>query len=175
MRHVLYHGDRDRMPLVLFLDCLAQMVDEKWQYSTKKEGGIKYGHIDCVGVLRFPMYWYYKESSYEKWKMNATHVEGIYNNAVYNKPHSGLEGKGRITENTPFTIGMALFKKEQNKWEHVAIYVGDYFDGYTNAVIEAVMCGDPLDSRISGYVVIRELSESETINGKFTHFGYLRG
>ena len=37
------------------------------------------------------------------------------------------------------------------------------------------ICGDLFDSRISGYVVIRELSESETINGKFTHFGYLRG
>ena len=47
---------------------------------------------------------------------------------------------------------------------HVAFYVGDYFDGYTNAVIEAV----------EGGVVIRSLEESEK-NGAFTHYGYLKG
>ena len=58
---------------------------------------------------------------------------------------------------------------------HVAIYVGDYFDGYTNAVIEAVQCGTDGDARVAGFVTIRELSESENIDGAFTHCGFLKG
>ena len=44
-------------------------------------------------------------------------------------------------------------------------YVGNWFNGYKYAVIEAV----------EGGVVIRELADSEAINGKFTHYGYLKG
>lgn len=47
----------------------------------------------------------------------------------------------------------------------VAYYVAGDFESYDNAVIESV----------EGGVVIRELSESERINGRFTHYGYLKG
>lgn len=60
---------------------------------------------------------------------------------------------------------MALFRNPLGDDGHVAFYVGDSFEGYANAVIESV----------EGGVVIRELSESERINGRFTHFGYLKG
>lgn len=77
--------------------------------------------------------------------------------------------KGAITENTEYTIGMALFlmkgPEKSLKGVHVAIYVGDYFEGHTNAVIESVASG----------VFIRSLDESERINGSFTHFGYFMG
>ena len=46
-----------------------------------------------------------------------------------------------------------------------AVYVGDYFPGFSNAVIEAV----------DGGVVIRELSLSEELNGPYTYFGYFKG
>ena len=48
---------------------------------------------------------------------------------------------------------------------HFAVYVGNYFPGYENAVIESVYGG----------VIIRELSESEAINDPFTHYGYMKG
>lgn len=176
LKHIKKNSTRNRMPISLFLDCIAQMVTEKWQYSTRDEGGISYGHTDCVGVYRQTMYWYYSDNAYKSLNMNKTNVEGQYGSSVYNKPYHGLPGKGKITGDTEFRIGMALFRQsDDKKWEHVAIYVGDYFDGYTNAVIEAVECGDPDNKNIAGYVVIRELEESEEKNGSFTHFGYYKG
>lgn len=64
---------------------------------------------------------------------------------------------------------MGLFRQGKNEkgiltMLHMAIYVGDYFPGYSNAVIEAVESG----------VVIRELEDSEK-NGAYTHCGYFKG
>lgn len=75
---------------------------------------------------------------------------------------------GKVSKKS-HSIGMALFlmkgPEKSLKGVHVAIYVGDYFEGYTNAVIESVASG----------VFIRSLDESERINGSFTHFGYFMG
>lgn len=48
----------------------------------------------------------------------------------------------------------------------MAIYIGNYFEGYENAIIESVESG----------VVIRTLSESERIHeAQYTYCGYFRG
>lgn len=99
------------------MDCLAQMVAEEWLYSPKSDSGITYGHTDCVGVFRHPIFGYYSEEAYKK----LTNIEG-----------------------------------------------------YSNAVIEAVMCGDENNPNIIGYVKIRELEESERLGGVFTHCGYFK-
>ena len=171
MIHVLQKGKNPRMPVCQFLAFIKQMSDEQWSYAPRSEEGIWYGHVDCVGVYRFTMNWYFHDDPYKELKMHFTNVEGLYRNGVYNKNHgAAIIGKGAITENTQYTIGMALFRIIKNgtngtqSFEHVAFYVGDYFDGYTNAVIEAV----------EGGVVIRSLEESEK-NGAFTHYGYLKG
>ena len=99
-------------------------------------------------------------------------VEGVYNNAVYAKTNAKINviKKGRIKDTTVLVPGMGLFRKGYNNKHkftmvHVAIYVGDYFPGFSNAVIEAV----------DGGVVIRELSLSEELNGPYTYFGYFKG
>ena len=86
---------------------------------------------------------------------------------MYNKTNNkkSVIGKGKINPSTKYTIGMALFRNPESDDGHVAYYVGNWFEGHDNAVIEAV----------EGGVVIRELSVSEAINGKFTHYGYLKG
>ncbi len=176
LKHILNNSKDPRMPMPLFLDCLAQMVDEKWQYSTKEEGGISYGHTDCAGIYRYIMHWYFSPSVNKELSMNKSTVENQYLYSVFNHDtRTGIPGKGKLSDDTEMQIGMALFRKSGSKWEHVAIYVGDYFDGYANAVVEAVQCGDPNDSSIHGYVLIRELEESEAINGSFTHYGYYKG
>ena len=73
--------------------------------------------------------------------------------------------KGKIDANTEFRIGMGLFRNPFGDDGHFAVYVGNYFPGYENAVIESVYGG----------VIIRELSESEAINDPFTHYGYMKG
>ena len=64
-----------------------------------------------------------------------------------------------------YRIGMGLFHNPFGDDGHFAVYVGNYFPGYENAVIESVYGG----------VIIRELSESEAINDPFTHYGYMKG
>ena len=97
----------------------------------------------------------------------STHVEGTYRNSVYNKtnPEKNVVGKGKIGDDTKLTIGMGLFRNPLGDDGHFAVYVGDWFSGYENAVVESVYSG----------VKIRELSESEDINGPFTHYGYMKG
>ena len=114
------------------------------------------------------MRWYYCKNP----KLDSSTAGGIYDNAVYAKSHPSLNvlGKGRITDSTVLVPGMGLFREGKNRKGkitkiHMAIYVGDYFPGYTNAVIEAV----------AGGVVIRELDVSEGINGAFTHCGFFKG
>ena len=153
-----------RMPMCQFMEYLWQMYEEKWQYT---EDGPAYGYVDCVNIYRFAVYWYFNHSSYKE-LMVGEMVEGQYRNSVYNNdnPRRNVLGKGKITDTTTFVVGMALFRDPLVKDKgHVAIYVGNWFEGYENAVIEAVYGG----------VTIRELSESESINGPFTHYGYLRG
>ena len=145
------------------------METDKWTYATR-DAGIWYGHVDCVGVYRFTMNWYYRDSVYKELGMDSTDVTTLYTMGVYNRDFGAAKGKGEITESTEKTVGIALFRMSTNSdgtlhGEHVAFYVGDYFPGYTDAVIEAVSEG----------VVIRPLEESEAANGPFTHFGYLKG
>ena len=146
-----------------FLGLLGQMKEEEWQYSHDTA----YGYVDCVGVYRYAMYWYFSKSFSENDKYLKSNVSGLYEYGVYNKTdvNKSVVGKGKINSNTKYTIGMALFRNPEGDDGHVAYYVGDWFEGYKNAVIEAV----------EGGVVIRELSESEAINGAFTHYGYLKG
>ena len=164
MQHVLNKNFKDgRMPMAHFLNLLGQMIEEKWQYSHDTA----YGYVDCVGVYRYTMYWFFSEDFSENDKYVKSNVSGLYEYGVYNKTNKKISviGKGRITHKTKYTIGMELFRNPESDDGHVAYYVGNWFEGYENAVIEAV----------SGGVVIRELSESEAINGAFTHYGYLKG
>ena len=41
-----------------FLGLLGQMIEEEWQYSHDTA----YGYVDCVGVYRYAMYWYFSKS-----------------------------------------------------------------------------------------------------------------
>ena len=170
MKHVLRRPKRDRMEICQFLSFIKQMVDEEWTYAPREDNGIWYGHVDCVGVYRFTMNWYYHDTPYKELSMNATNVTGMYYSGTYKDDYKGAKGRGEIEDTTEYTIGMALFRMEdtgesQLHGIHVAYYVGDYFPGYTNAVIEAVESG----------VIIRSLDESIEKGGPYTHFGYLKG
>ena len=165
MVHVLQKPATEKMSLDDFFLLVSDMLG--WKYA---HGSCSYGEVDCVGVYRFPMYWYYSQSAYKKLGADGTIVDYLYENGVYNEDvGSTIKRKGKITESTTLVPGMGLFmwgeKNGEKKFLHVAIYVGDLFDGYSNAVIEAVESG----------VVIRELETSEAINGKFTHFGFFSG
>lgn len=163
MSHVLKNDYRKgRMKVCHFMTLLGQMLDEEWQYSHDTA----YGFVDCVGVYRYSMYWFYGKTSVKALRISS-HVEGIYRNSVYNTTikRKNVRGKGKITSETEFIIGMGLFRNPLGDDGHFAVYVGDWFEGYENAVIESVYGG----------VVIRELSESEAINGEFTHYGYMKG
>ena len=161
--HVINQDRKDgRMPVVHFIALLQQMVSEKWKYSHNTA----YGAVDCVGIYRYTMNWYYNKSSYKFMKV-FTNVENTYRQSVYNSTMEkrNVLGKGKLTEDTTLVKGMALFRNPLGKDGHVAYYVGDQIEGYKDAVVEAVLDG----------VVVRELSESEEINGEFTHYGYLKG
>lgn len=163
MSHVINQDRKDgRMPVVHFIALLQQMVSEKWKYSHNTA----YGAVDCVGIYRYTMNWYYNKSSYKFMKV-FTNVENTYRQSVYNSTMEkrNVLGKGKLTEDTTLVKGMALFRNPLGKDGHVAYYVGDQIEGYKDAVVEAVLDG----------VVVRELSESEEINGEFTHYGYLKG
>lgn len=163
MKHVHKKNyKKGRMKVCQFMALLEQMLDEEWEY----DHDTAYGRVDCVGIYRYSMYWYYSGNSTKALKI-STHVEGTYRNSVYNKTDTkkSVVGKGKIDDNTEFTIGMGLFRNPLDDDGHFAVYVGDWFPGYENAVIESVYDG----------VVIRELSESEAINGPFTHYGYMKG
>jgi hypothetical protein len=112
------------------------------------------------------MYWYYSKRSANALKVYSN-VEETYRYGIYNTPieRKSIVGKGKIANNTTLVAGMTLFRNPLGADAHVAFYVGNSFEGYENAVIESVEDGE----------VIRELSESERINGRFTHFGYLKG
>ena len=163
MEHVQKKNYKNgRMKVCQFMALLEQMRIEEWEY----DHDTAYGRVDCVGIYRYTMYWYYSASSVKALKI-STHVEGIYRNSVYNKtdPKKNVVGKGKIDANTEFRIGMGLFHNPFGDDGHFAVYVGNYFPGYENAVIESVYGG----------VIIRELSESEAINDPFTHYGYMKG
>ena len=163
MEHVQKKNYKNgRMKVCQFMALLEQMRIEEWEY----DHDTAYGRVDCVGIYRYTMYWYYSASSVKALKI-STHVEGIYRNSVYNKtdPKKNVVGKGKIDANTEFRIGMGLFRNPFGDDGHFAVYVGNYFPGYENAVIESVYGG----------VIIRELSESEAINDPFTHYGYMKG
>ena len=163
MSHVINQDRKDgRMPVVHFIALLQQMVSEKWKYSHNTA----YGAVDCVGIYRYTMNLYYNKSSYKFMKV-FTNVENTYRQSVYNSTMEkrNVLGKGKLTEDTTLVKGMALFRNPLGKDGHVAYYVGDQIEGYKDAVVEAVLDG----------VVVRELSESEEINGEFTHYGYLKG
>ena len=162
-----------RIPWCQFIEWAYQMYEEEWEYAPKDKGkGIWYGHVDCSGIHRIIMYWYYGTKTTEAKGLNGSSAEGVYNNAVYAKTNAKINviKKGRIKDTTVLVPGMGLFRKGYNDERiftivHVAIYVGDYFPGFSNAVIEAV----------DGGVVIRELSLSEELNGPYTYFGYFKG
>ena len=162
-----------RIPWCQFIEWAYQMYEEEWEYAPKDKGkGIWYGHVDCSGIHRIIMYWYYGTKTTEAKGLNGSSAEGVYNNAVYAKTNAKINviKKGRIKDTTVLVPGMGLFRKGYNNKHkftmvHVAIYVGDYFPGFSNAVIEAV----------DGGVVIRELSLSEELNGPYTYFGYFKG
>ena len=162
-----------RIPWCQFIEWVYQMYEEEWEYAPKDKGkGIWYGHVDCSGIHRIIMYWYYGTKTTEAKGLNGSSAEGVYNNAVYAKTNAKINviKKGRIKDTTVLVPGMGLFRKGYNNKHkftmvHVAIYVGDYFPGFSNAVIEAV----------DGGVVIRELSLSEELNGPYTYFGYFKG
>ena len=162
-----------RIPWCQFIEWAYQMYEEEWEYAPKDKGeGIWYGHVDCSGIHRIIMYWYYGNKTTEAKRLNGSSAEGVYNNAVYAKTNAKINviKKGRIKDTTVLVPGMGLFRKGYNNKHkftmvHVAIYVGDYFPGFSNAVIEAV----------DGGVVIRELSLSEELNGPYTYFGYFKG
>ena len=163
MEHVQKKNYKNgRMKVCQFMALLEQMRIEEWEY----DHDTAYGRVDCVGIYRYTMYWYYSASSVKALKI-STHVEGTYRNSVYNKtdPKKNVVGKGKIDANTEFRIGMGLFRNPFGDDGHFAVYVGNYFPGYENAVIESVYGG----------VIIRELSESEAINDPFTHYGYMKG
>ena len=171
MVHVLNKGSDELMNMTDFFELLSDM--KGWEYS---ENACYYGKIDCVGVYRFPMYWYYSQNAYKSLGANGTTVEYLYDHGLY-EDNMGevIKKKGLITDTTVLVKGMALIRygkkknKKTGKWEmaylHVAIYVGDYFSGIKNGVIEAVESG----------VVVREMEESERINGVFTHCGFFKG
>ena len=170
MKHVLQRSKNDRMEICQFLHFIKQMVDEEWTYAPKEDGGIWYGHVDCVGVYRFTMNWYYNHDTYKELSMDQTDVTDMYYSGTYKNNFRGAKGRGEINDTTEYTVGMALFRLEDTgedrlHGQHVAYYVGDYFPGYTNAVIEAVESG----------VIIRSLDESIDMGGPYTHFAYLKG
>lgn len=151
-----------------------QMYTDGQEYAPNDKGeGIWYGHVDCSGIHRLIIWWYYDGSTETSLRLGSSTAGGIYDDALYNRPFPSRNvpiGKGNITESTILVPCMGLFREGDNKDNvltklHMAIYVGDYFPDYTNAVIEAV----------EGGVVIRSLEESESINGPFTHCGYFKG
>jgi len=170
----LHRNEKRRIPWCQFIEWAYQMYTEKWDYAPNDSGeGIWYGHVDCSGIHRLIVWWYYNKDTVKNLSLGSSTAGGIYDNSLYNKPFPSRNvpiGKGLITENTVLVPGMGLFREGYNSSHvltkiHMAIYVGDFFPGYSNAVIEAV----------EGGVVIRSLEESEEINGPFTHCGYFKG
>ena len=164
LKHVLKNTLDNTMPVCMFVDCIKSMADEHWKYADRnKKEGIGFGKVDCVGIYRFLMYWYYEKETYGKLKASQTTVTGMYNDCT--------SMTGEINDNTELCVGMALFRMTENEkgelhGEHVAFYVGDSIPGYTDAVIESVK---------GKGVVIRSLKESEEINGKYNYYGYMEG
>ena len=100
MEHVQKKNYKNgRMKVCQFMALLEQMRIEEWEY----DHDTAYGRVDCVGIYRYTMYWYYSASSVKALKI-PTHVEGIYRNSVYNKtdPKKNVVGKGKIDANTEF-------------------------------------------------------------------------
>ena len=124
MEHVQKKNYKNgRMKVCQFMALLEQMRIEEWEY----DHDTAYGRVDCVGIYRYTMYWYYSASSVKALKI-STHVEGIYRNSVYNKtdPKKNVVGKGKIDANTEFRIGMGLFHNPFGDDGHFAVYVGNY-------------------------------------------------
>ena len=161
---------RNRMPLTDYLDQIYQMINV-WRYP-QEGAGCSYGYVDCTGLYEFPMYTYLDKASLLKYHADGNNTDRIYESGLYNGNVNGCVGKGKITGNTELVPGMALFiygydqEKKTYHLLHMAVYVGDYFERYKNAVIESV----------EGSVVIRTLEESESIHkAKYTYCGYFRG
>ena len=159
-----------RKPLSEFLDEIYQMIGI-WKYPEDGKG-CSYGYVDCTGLYEFPMYVYFDKKSLEHYHADGNNTDRIYEFGLYNGDVRGCKGKGIITSETELVPGMALFiydydeKKKKNHLLHMAIYIGNYFEGYENAIIESVESG----------VVIRTLSESERIHeAQYTYCGYFRG
>ena len=124
MEHVQKKNYKNgRMKVCQFMALLEQMRIEEWEY----DHDTAYGRVDCVGIYRYTMYWYYSASSVKALKI-STHVEGTYRNSVYNKtdPKKNVVGKGKIDANTEFRIGMGLFRNPFGDDGHFAVYVGNY-------------------------------------------------
>lgn len=85
---------------------LEQMRIEEWEY----DHDTAYGRVDCVGIYRYTMYWYYSASSVKALKI-STHVEGTYRNSVYNKtdPKKTLLVKGKSTQTLSLELEWACF------------------------------------------------------------------
>lgn len=100
------------MPMEHFLILLGQMIEEKWQYSHETA----YGYVDCVGVYRYTMYWYFSKEFSENDNYIKSNVSGLFEYGVYNRTNNkkSVIGKGKINPSTKYTIGMALFRNPES-------------------------------------------------------------
>lgn len=165
VRHHL--SAEDKMTNLEFIQHLRQMADEKWKYDY---GHAEYKIVDCVGVYKYIMNWYYT------WK-DFGYIVGI--NKYSGKPKfnqvSDMVTYGLAGDVSPISSdfsnlseGMAVFifdpnesKSKSKGWMHVGYYIGET-EFYEHTVVEA---------KGANYgVVYSDLAESE-----FNYCGMLIG
>ena len=131
-----------------FIYYLRQMVDRKWRYPKRGSGrSMEYlreeslGEVDCVGVYRYILKWYYTGASYKAMLGYGK------NNSVYNVADLYTYGTQYTGDLNAHTLewnvwpGMALFeydesRKGKERWRHVAYYIG-ITEEYGHTIIES--------------------------------------
>lgn len=165
VRHSL--SAEDKMTNLEFVQHLRQMADEKWKYVY---GHPQYGSVDCVGVYKYVMNWYYT------WK-DFGHIVGINKysgkpkfNQVADMVKYGLSWSVSpiASDLSNLSEGMAVFIHDPDKseskskgWTHVGYYIGET-EFYEHTIVEA-------KGKQYG-VVYSDLTESE-----FNYCGMLMG
>ena len=173
-----------RMPVTMFISYLRQGVDRKWQYNKggsiivtgiKRSERKKYYGIDCVGLYKRIMEWYFDPDSFDELTLiTAGGRKGKNFCNVLDMKNYGLTDG--LVYNIPFCtcceldlpLGVAVFKFDPNRvdednegWVHVGYYIGATEKG-PHTIVHA----DSTANRVN-YIQLE--------NSSFTHYGYLKG
>lgn len=168
--------ENERLTAIVFAETLISIqASGEWRYSDTIV--CQFGSVDCVGLYRYILLWYYKRPDYNSFLAirnrsgkpltDKNGVKKIANQVSQIVEYATTDLADINADYSNLEVGMGLFEYDPTKvntrskgWEHMGYYVGETEDG-PHTVIHATS-----DGKIS----IDQIGDTD-----FNKCGYLAG